>query len=196
MFGAFFSWTATARHDVTCPISREMNVSTYTIAQINALPKDEFVRVCGHLFEHSPWVAQKAADKRPFADRGDMHRKLFSMIEESPEKVQIDFLRAHPELAGKEAQQGSLTRDSTSEQARAGLDALSPAELAEIGSLNRDYRKNHGFPFIACVKHYTKAGIFHEFRRRVNRDTGEELETALEQIRAITGFRLADLVGD
>ncbi|MDR1534309.1 MAG: hypothetical protein LBU64_04330 [Planctomycetota bacterium] len=75
------------------------------------MPREEFIRVCGHLFEHSPWVAQKTVDRRPFLDRGDTHRKLFSAIGESPGRVRIEFLRTHPGLAGKEAQEGNMTRD-------------------------------------------------------------------------------------
>lgn len=165
------------------------------IDQINELPEETFVKVYGHLFEHSPWIARGAAAKRPFADCESMRRAFLSVIDESSMEEQFALLRAHPELAGKEAREDTLTRDSASEQASSGLDTLTAAEVTEMCTLNKDYRCKHGFPFIACVKHFTKAGIFYELRRRLNRKTSEEFATALEQIKAIAGFRLADLIG-
>lgn len=154
------------------------------------------MEVCGHLFERSPWVARGAAAKRPFADREDMRLAFLSVMDEGSTEERLALLRAHPELAGKEAREGALTRDSALEQARSGLDALTATEAAEMRALNREYRDKHGFPFIVCVKHYTKAGIFHELRRRLSGGTSEEFATALEQVGAIAGFRLADLVGE
>ena len=39
------------------------------LEQLNALPAGEFVATLGGIFEHSAWVAQRAAAARPFGSR-------------------------------------------------------------------------------------------------------------------------------
>jgi 2-oxo-4-hydroxy-4-carboxy-5-ureidoimidazoline decarboxylase len=102
----------------------------------------------------------------------------------------LALLRAHPELAGKEAHAGSMTRSSVAEQASAGLDRLTDLEIRRLAELNAGYLATHGFPFIIAVHHYTKEGIFHEFARRLRNDSASELEAALEQVYAIARIRL------
>ena len=87
-----------------------------------------------------------------------------------------------------------MTAESTAEQGTAGLDSLSSSEMTLIDDLNRRYRTTHGFPFIVCVRHYTKAGIFAEFNHRIGRETEVELAEALRQIANITRYRLGALV--
>jgi 2-oxo-4-hydroxy-4-carboxy-5-ureidoimidazoline decarboxylase len=103
---------------------------------------------------------------------------------------QLSLLRAHPELAGKEAQAGTLTDDSTREQRGAGLTNLDAAEKARIAELNAGYRTKHGFPFIIAVRNYTRAQIFSEFQRRLEQDTATEMPACLEQVFTITRLRL------
>ena len=107
---------------------------------------------------------------------------------------QVALLRAHPELAGKEAQAGTMTGDSTAEQGGAGLNALSREEIARISDLNRRYREKFGFPFIIAVRQHTKDGIFGEFERRLALAPDAELETCLGQVFVITRLRLDGLI--
>jgi 2-oxo-4-hydroxy-4-carboxy-5-ureidoimidazoline decarboxylase len=103
------------------------------------------------------------------------------------------LLRAHPELAGREAEAGELTDSSEAEQASAGLNRLSPVELASFRRLNVAYRDKHGFPFVVCVRHYTKAGILAELARRAERDTEAERDEALAQVRFIALLRVGQM---
>jgi 2-oxo-4-hydroxy-4-carboxy-5-ureidoimidazoline decarboxylase len=163
------------------------------IATINAMTRQAFVDAFGAVFEHSPGVAEAAWSARPFADADALHGAMMAVIRARPVPDQVAFLCKHPELAGREATEGDLTAHSESEQASAGLNRLTVAELARMASLNEAYRTRHGFPFIACVRHYTKAGIFAEFERRIARDTAGEREEALAQIGFITRLRLSAL---
>ena len=171
-------------------------MSHHSISEINAMDEAQFVRTLGHIFEHSAWVVADSFDKKPFENVRALHRAMMEEVLTSPRDVQLKFLSAHPDLGGKEAREGMLTEDSAQEQKRAGLDSLRPEEFRHILELNSKYRLKHGFPFVACVKHYTKDGIFYEFERRVDKDTEEEFKTALEQISAITFLRLQALVGN
>jgi 2-oxo-4-hydroxy-4-carboxy-5-ureidoimidazoline decarboxylase len=165
------------------------------IAALNAMNQDEFVAAIGSTFEHSPWVAESAWSARPFQSLEALHGAMLDVVRRSPQLVRLGFLRAHPELAGREAQAGTMTDDSVREQRSAGLDMLTGAEFAELSRLNGEYRNRHGFPFIIAARRHTKDQIFAELRRRVFQDTESELAEALEQIGIITRLRLRSLLG-
>jgi 2-oxo-4-hydroxy-4-carboxy-5-ureidoimidazoline decarboxylase len=157
---------------------------------INDMDVVAFVARFGGVFEHSPWVAERAFAARPFADLQQLHAAMVAVVRAASRDEQLALLRAHPDLAGKEAQQGTMTASSVSEQSAAGLDRLSAAEMKLISELNAAYRARHGFPFIIAVRHYTKEGVLHEFARRLANDSPGELEAGLQQIQAITRLRL------
>jgi 2-oxo-4-hydroxy-4-carboxy-5-ureidoimidazoline decarboxylase len=167
-----------------------------TLAQVNTLPAAEFLAVFGGVFEHSPWIAARAFAARPFASVDALHAAMTTAVKNASRDEQLALLRAHPELAGKEAQAGTMTGDSTAEQGGAGLNALSREEIARISGLNRRYREKFGFPFIIAVRKHTKDGIFGEFERRLAQTADAELATCLEQVFVITRLRLDGLLRD
>ena len=166
-----------------------------TLAEINALDEDAFVRTLGGIFEHSPWVAQRAFADRPFASADALHAAMVAAVDRAGEPQQLALLRAHPELAGKAAVRGEMTQDSVSEQSGAGLSHCTAEEFARITDLNARYNARFGFPFILAVKGYDRAGILREFERRVNHDRATEFRECLAQIARITRFRLQALLG-
>jgi 2-oxo-4-hydroxy-4-carboxy-5-ureidoimidazoline decarboxylase len=139
------------------------------------------------LFEHSPWVEARA-DARPSS--GDRHADLMAVMYEATPEEQLALIRAHPELAGKAAVDGTLTEASAAEQASAGLDRLSPAEFDRFHALNAAYREKFGFPFIICVRLTNKAGILAAMERRLGHDRDAEIAEALAQIGDIVRLRL------
>lgn len=165
-----------------------------TIERINRMGSDEFVSALGPVFENSPWIARGAWDSRPFVNAEALHGAMLDQVLRRDADARMEFLRAHPDLAGKEAKERRMTTESTVEQRTAGLDRLSSGEAALIDDLNRRYRAKHGFPFIICVRHYTKVGIFSEFSHRLGRGTDIELKEALRQIADISRYRLASVL--
>ncbi|NML17211.1 2-oxo-4-hydroxy-4-carboxy-5-ureidoimidazoline decarboxylase [Azohydromonas caseinilytica] len=161
-----------------------------SLQQINALDRAAFVAALGRSFEHSPWVAEAAWAGRPFRDLDELHAAMMAVVRQAPRATQLAFLRAHPELAGKEAQAGTMTGESVSEQASAGLDALSPGDFKRLRQLNAAYRARHGFPFIIAARRHGKAEILAELERRTGLDSEAELQEALAQIAAITRLRV------
>lgn len=168
----------------------------WSMAAIDALTRAEFVGLLGGIFEHSPWVAEGVADRRPFATVDALHAAMRSVVEAAPRERKLALLNAHPELAGREARAGSLTASSTAEQARAGLDALSAAEVQRIAELNAAYRARFGFPFIVAVRDHTKASIFATFEARLAHDPETEFAEALRQVYRITRLRLDTLAAN
>jgi 2-oxo-4-hydroxy-4-carboxy-5-ureidoimidazoline decarboxylase len=139
------------------------------------------------LFEHSPWVEARA-DARPSS--GDRLADLMAVVRDAAPGEQLALIRAHPELAGKAAVDGSLTEASAAEQASAGLDRLSQAEFDRFHALNAAYRERFGFPFIICVRLTDKAGILAAMERRLANDRDTEIAAALHEIGEIVRLRL------
>ena len=164
------------------------------MAPTNAMDRAAFVQKFGGIFENSPWVADKAWEKRPFASLDDMHAAMVAVAKNAPAAQQLVLLQSHPDLAGKEAQAGAMTASSVAEQASAGLNALSPAELTELSGLNAAYKMKFGFPFIIAVRMHTKEGIFFEFKRRLQNDTQTEFANDLQNVYIITRLRLNKLL--
>jgi len=161
---------------------------------INAMDRAGFVQKFGGIFENSPWVAEQAWDKKPFASLDALHAAMVSVAKQAPAPLQLVLLQSHPDLAGKEAQAGSMTASSVAEQASAGLNALSAAEMTQMSELNAAYRKKFGFPFIIAVRMHSKEGIFFEFNRRLHNDTQTEFANDMQNVYVITRLRLNKLL--
>ena len=162
-----------------------------TVADLNALDAAAFEARLGHVFEHAPWVARRAASRRPFATRDDLYLAMRAAIAEAGEAEQLALLTGHPDLAGKAAIAGDLTADSRREQQGAGLDRLTPAEYERFHALNRRYKEKFGFPFILAVKGKAKDDIFAAYAQRVERDRATEFREAIDQVARIGAFRLS-----
>ncbi len=159
-------------------------------AAVNEMDEAAFVAAFGHLFEHSPWVARAAWRRRPF---GDLAGAFEAALRAAPRERQLALVRAHPELAGREAAEGELTAESAREQASAGLDRLSAAEVAALRRLNAAYRERFGFPLVIFVREHTPASILAWGQERLGRSPEEELATALGEIVKIARARLEDM---
>ncbi len=161
------------------------------------MTRAEFLARFGHVFEHSPWIAETAYDAGLPADAGTaegLHRALCRVLRAASDKRKRALIDAHPDLAGRLARAGTLTADSTKEQASAGLDRLDPADLERFTRLNAAYRAKFGFPFIVAAKGLTKDDILQAFERRLENDPAAEQAEALAQIERIVLLRLKDLL--
>src|SRR5699024_5474878 len=145
-------------------------------------PQDQFVAALDGIFEHSPWVAERSWAKRPFNSVEALHTAMFQTVQDASHQEKLDLICAHPELAGKEAEEGTLTKESTGEQRGAGLDQCTPAELERLRGLNAAYRERFGFPFVIAVKGFTRHEIMDNVDARLNNDKDTEFEACLVQI--------------
>jgi OHCU decarboxylase len=165
-----------------------------TVAALNELSREHFLRVIGPVFEHSPWIAELTWPKRPFASAGALHRALCETVLASDEPRKLALIRAHPDLAGRAARAGTLTPASAREQASGGLDTLSAAEAALFDQYNRAYRERFGFPFVICARQNKKDAMLAGFERRLKHSREQEIEAALAEIFKIAELRLHDLI--
>ena len=154
----------------------------------------EFVRRYGGIYEHSPWVAEAAAQLiDDSADVDVIARVMADCVDNATRERQLELICAHPDLAGKAAVAGELTDDSESEQASAGLDRCTPEEYARFQALNTAYRRKFGFPFVMAVRGCTREQILAAFESRLENDYDEEFENALLEIHRIARMRLVAL---
>ena len=159
--------------------------------------RDAFIAAIGAVVEHSPWVAERAFVYRPFSSIDALHRALVKCIRDASREEQIALFNVHPELAGREAIEGQMTAESTGEQGRLGLTALSAAELAELTALNNGYRERFGFPFIAALRlHPDRQSMIGSFKARIDNPREVEVTNAIDQIAEIVRGRLERVFGD
>ena len=160
---------------------------------VNELGREAFVERFGPLFEHSPWVAADAWSDRPFADMDELFEALRAAMYAAPRDRQLELIRAHPDLAGRAAIEGSLTETSSREQSSAGLDRLTPDEYEAFTRTNTAYRERFGFPFVVCAREHTKESILRVAAERLEHTRDEEVRVALEEIAKIARLRMEDL---
>ncbi|GFE63992.1 polysaccharide deacetylase [Litoreibacter roseus] len=163
----------------------------------SAMDRHTFIQTYGGIFEHSPWVADRAWDLElgPAHDCAHgLHNALARVFRAADDTERLEVLDAHPDLAGRLAEAKRLTDESTAEQASAGLDVLSDEERGTFQSLNRDYTLKHGFPFIIAVKDHTKASILEAFKRRIEHDSQTEFREACKQVERIAYLRLKEIL--
>lgn len=163
-----------------------------TLHDLNAMDRDGFVASVGWVFEHSPWVAERAYAAKPFASVLALHDAMTFEMHKATRDEQMALLRAHPDL-GARARMSDL---STAEQAGAGLDRLTPLQFDTLQRLNGEYRERFGFPFLFAVKGSTVAEILAALETRRQAGQDEEFDEALRQVARIARFRLDTIVSD
>ncbi len=171
-----------------------------TLAALHASSREQFTALLDGIYEHSPWIAARAWDARPFATLAALKHALVVAVREGGRDVQLALIRAHPELAGKAMVARTLTSESTHEQDKAGLTACTPAQFERIQQLNRDYNARFGFPFILAVRGPRGSGLSREqiiatLERRLHNHPDFEFAEALRNIHRIAEIRLADRFG-
>ena len=173
-----------------------MKNPTTAIDRLNNMDKAGFVELLGGIFEHSPWVAEQVYHARPFASRADLHRKMVTEVRNASMEQRGALLCQHPELAGKEADAGSLTDASRREQAGAGLNQCSADELTRIKHFNQAYMAKFGFPFIIAVSGLDKQQILAAMQQRLEHTAATEFATALAEVEKIALIRLDALIDE
>ena len=169
-------------------------MTRHPLNQLNESDRDTFVAICGPLFEHSPWIAERTWSRRPFATIDELHRALTDTMYAASIDEQVQLIAAHPDLVGRLAREGALTRESTTEQAAAGLTQLSPGDIETFNRCNAAYRERFGFPFVICARANKKDAILAAFPLRLKNSPEQEIATALGEIAKIARLRLLDRV--
>ena len=169
-------------------------MSQISLSDLNACSKDDFVASLANIFEHSPWIAERAAAARPFTGVNPLLAAMKAAVDHAPPELRLALIKAHPDLASKTQRAAGLTAESSAEQNSAGLDRLSEAEYQAFERVNNAYRAKFGFPYIICVRRHTKDSILRDFERRLPNDAVTETQKSIEEICRIAALRLDQLV--
>jgi OHCU decarboxylase len=180
----------TAQDKKSAVVNAPAKPAALPLAALNALDRAAFVAHLGAVFEHSPWIAERAAARRPFASLDALHAAMCGVVREASIDEQLTLIRAHPDLVGRAA----LTAESRGEQAAAGLIDLSAEEVSLFEHYNREYKTRFGFPFVICARLNKKDAILAAFPIRLQNTADSERATALEEIYKIAALRLADSI--
>lgn len=164
------------------------------LAGLNALDREAFVACLGHVFEHSPWVAERTWPDRPFESLDHLHARMVAAVARATRDEQVALIRAHPELLGRLPQSTPLSAQSHAEQGAAGLRDADGAELERLAALNAAYRVKFGFPFILAIRGKGRPEILASLAERLANSPEREFAQCLAQIARIARFRLEDLV--
>ena len=157
-----------------------------TLATLNECDQRRFVGAVGWVFEHSPWVAERAWRSRPFGSVDELHNAMtHEMFAASPDD-QLTLVRAHPDLGAR----ARMSDASTTEQSGAGLDRLTPFQYERLLAQTSEYRRRFGFPFLYAVKGSTIDEILAALDERMASDPAAEFNEALRQVMRIARFRL------
>jgi 2-oxo-4-hydroxy-4-carboxy-5-ureidoimidazoline decarboxylase len=166
----------------------------FQLDYLNTCPPAAFTAALGEIFEHSPWVAEVAASKRPFPSVTALHDGMMEAVRAAPAERQLAFLQAHPQLGSKISRAPVLTDASRDEQGGLGLDRLPDEEFERFNRLNAIHRERFGFPFIICVRRHTRDSILRQFERRAAQPRSAEFANAINEIGLITRLRLVAAV--
>jgi len=165
---------------------------TLSIDALSALDRASFTKALDGIWEHSPWVAERSWEARPFAEVASLHHAMVSVVSAASDAEKLALIRAHPELAGRAAIRGELTEESRQEQGGVGLDRCSPEEFTRLTDLNHTYNEKFGHPFIIAVRGHTRTSIIEAFASRLNNTPDTERAECLAQIAKIALLRLQD----
>ncbi|MFP3123830.1 2-oxo-4-hydroxy-4-carboxy-5-ureidoimidazoline decarboxylase [Ectobacillus funiculus] len=161
-----------------------------TINVLNEIPSSEFVEQLKDIFEHSPWIVQRAGELRPFRSREDLYERMISVVKTASDEEKLDLIRAHPHLGTRK----TMSSFSQSEQKNVGLNQLSETEYELLLDMNKEYVQRFGFPFILAVRGKNKDEIFQAMQNRLKHSKEQEFNQALSEIYQIVRFRIEDQI--
>ncbi|WP_342046115.1 2-oxo-4-hydroxy-4-carboxy-5-ureidoimidazoline decarboxylase [Bacillus sp. OTU530] len=161
-----------------------------TIHVLNEIPSSEFVEQLKDIFEHSPWIVQRAGELRPFRSREDLYEGMISVVKTASDEEKLDLIRAHPHLGTRK----TMSSFSQSEQKNVGLNQLSETEYELLLNMNKEYVQRFGFPFILAVRGKTKDEMFQAMQNRLKHSKEQEFNQALSEIYQIVRFRIEDQI--
>ena len=143
----------------------------------SSLDRVAFVEAFADIYEHSPWVAEKAYDLGQLGEVDqieNLHQRMSDILLSADHAAQLALINAHPDLAGKAAIKGELTESSTNEQA--GIHQCTAEEFERFTTLNDAYKDKFGFPFIMAVKGSNRHQILAAFETRIHNDADAEFK--------------------
>ena len=163
-----------------------------TIDQLNDTDHVQFIEILGGIFEHSPWIPEKALGSKPFSSLNHLYKEMVNVVEAASKEQKLELIQAHPNLGDRI----QMSEDSINEQKGAGLNDLTSEEYSKFISMNQQYMEKFGFPFILAVRGKNKHEIYKDMKERIHNEKEFEFETALKEIYKIALLRLEEKIDE
>lgn len=169
--------------------------SKLSLQQVNELPAEQFIKIFTNVVECWPFAAEYVSTKAPFESTDKLLDEFDQYLSDLPESSQENILQLHPDLAGKLADEGKLTEESSFEQASAGLNAMTKEQKIQMNNFNKIYKDKFGFPFVICVRQANRVdGILAGMNTRIYNSRSDELETGFNEVKKICKLRIEEIV--
>ncbi|PSN54301.1 hypothetical protein C0J52_11047 [Blattella germanica] len=165
-----------------------------SIQEVNALENEKFCSIFKNIVESFPKVASSIVNERPFLNADALANAAAKYLDKLPTSEREKVLLLHPDLAGRLADEGKLTTESTREQKSAGLNNLTPEEKSRMNLLNGRYQNKFGFPFVICARENKVPAILQGLATRLENSREEELGTGINEVKKICHLRVKEIV--
>ncbi|XP_038213157.1 2-oxo-4-hydroxy-4-carboxy-5-ureidoimidazoline decarboxylase-like [Zerene cesonia] len=169
-------------------------MSAVTISGVNSMADDQFEWVFGNVIELCADAAVQVKKKRPFNNLADLCAAFHKYLDDLSVEGKLQILQSHPDLAGRLAAQGALTKESTEEQRSAGLQDVTSEQKSIIDLCNERYKKKFGFPFIICARENKVLSIIEGLQKRYDNTREQEIQTGINEVKKICKLRILDIV--
>jgi len=177
-----------------------------TLEELNQCSDERFVELLDGVYEHSPWVAARAANTasqpsgRPYSSVTALKLALQRVVDLASLEERFALVRSHPDLAADKVIEAGLSPASREEQRGAGLTSHGNAQIQALAELTQRYRQTFDFPFVLAVKGPDGLGlsvdqIIATLQRRLRNRRDDELRENLRQVHRIAELRLNQRLG-
>ncbi|XP_013382233.1 2-oxo-4-hydroxy-4-carboxy-5-ureidoimidazoline decarboxylase [Lingula anatina] len=161
---------------------------------VNRMDFEAFVAHFGNVVQGNPLCAASVWTLRPFTSVAEIHRHICEFLDKLPPYCKEGILRCLPDLAGRLAAMGKLSKECSREQVIAGLVDITPEERARLTEMNTKYKAKFGFPFVVCARENRKRSIMKGIEESLEKTQGQELLRGIDEVKKICWLRLLDVV--
>jgi xanthine permease len=162
-----------------------------TLDEVNAMTRDRFTEVFGHVVQGVPWAVERAFEQRPFADTLALREAFQDAVLTGSSEQQTELLNAFHDLGAEDETGQSLTVDHVA------LSNLDDDDHNDVVQLASAYREHFGFPLIICAReteHFDR--VLKNGWSRMDNSPAAERAFALIEVEKIANYRFGDLVAD
>jgi uric acid transporter len=162
-----------------------------TLDEVNAMTKQRFTEVFGHVVQDVPWAVERAFEQRPFADTKALREAFQDAVLTGSSDQQMELLNAFHDLGAEDETGQILAVDHVA------LSNLDDDDHNDVVQLAAAYREHFGFPLIICAReteHFDR--VIKNGWSRMDNSPAAERAFALIEVEKIANYRFTDLVAD
>lgn len=170
---------------------RVAGAGNITLDEVNAMTKEHFTEVFGHVVQGVPWAIERAFEQRPFADTKALREAFQDAVLTGSSEQQLELIGAFPDLGAEDETGHALAIDHVA------LSNLAEDDHNDVVELATAYREHFGFPLVICARETERFDrVLKNGWSRMDNSPAAEKAFALIEIAKIANYRFTDLVAD